>query len=470
MVFSTFTFLFRFLPIAFLCYFAVPRKLKNLVLFLFSLIFYAWGEPIYVGIMIFSTVFDYINGLLVSHFQQKDKNKAALAVVIVSALVNLGLLGVFKYMNLVCDTLNQVFSLDIQYTELALPIGISFYTFQTMSYTIDVYRKDAKAQKNIINFGTYVAMFPQLIAGPIVRYKTVAEQLQNRTISFDSFSYGCFRFCIGLGKKVLLANTVGYLFSQIAGYREAELPMLMAWLGILCFALQIYFDFSGYSDMAIGLGAIFGFHFQENFNYPYISKSITEFWRRWHISLGTWFKEYVYVPLGGNRKGNKRQILNIFIVWGLTGIWHGASWNFLYWGLYFAVLLVVEKLFLQKWLEKIPAFLQHIYALIFIFGGWTIFAFPDLMLGKTYYKAMLGLGAGGIINEHTLALLWQNASILILAFIACTKLPQKLIAKVCGKHENILEIGKFVWMVVVFLLCIAYLVNDSYNPFLYFRF
>lgn len=470
MVFSTFTFLFRFLPIVILCYFAVPGKLKNLVLFLFSLIFYAWGEPIYVTIMLFSTVFDYLNGLLVTHFQQKGRNKAAFTVVIVSVIVNLGLLGVFKYMNLVCDTLNQIFSLSISCKKLALPIGISFYTFQTMSYTIDVYRNDAKAQRNIIDFGTYVAMFPQLIAGPIVRYKTVAEQMQNRSINLEAFSYGCFRFCVGLGKKVLLANTVGFLFSQIADYKEAGLPMLTAWLGILCFALQIYFDFSGYSDMAIGLGAIFGFHFLENFNYPYISKSITEFWRRWHISLGTWFKEYVYVPLGGNRKGQLRQMFNIFIVWGLTGLWHGASWNFLYWGLYFAVLLIIEKLFLQKYIEKLPAIFQHIYALIFIFGGWTIFAFPDLSLGKTYYKAMLGLGAGGIINTHTITLLWQNASILVIALIACTRLPQKLAAKLCRKQEALLEAGKLLWMVIIFLLSIAYLVNDSYNPFLYFRF
>lgn len=470
MVFSTFTFLFRFLPVALLCYFAVPRKLKNLVLFLFSLIFYAWGEPVYIGIMLFSTIFDYINGLLINSFQQKEKNKQALAVVIVSVIVNLGLLGVFKYMNLVCDTLNQLFHLKLQYPELALPIGISFYTFQTMSYTIDIYRKNAKAQKNIINFGTYVTMFPQLIAGPIVRYKTVAKQLQERTISLDLFSYGCWRFCIGLGKKVLLANTVGYMFSQIAGYREAELPMVMAWLGILCFSLQIYFDFSGYSDMAIGLGAMFGFRFQENFDYPYISKSITEFWRRWHISLSTWFKEYVYIPLGGNRKGKTRQMLYIFIVWGLTGIWHGASWNFLYWGLYFAVILIMEKLFLLKWVEKLPAWFRHIYALIFIIGGWSIFVYPDILLGKTYYKAMLGWGAGGIINHHTLAMLWQNAGILILALTACTKLPQKLIVRICGDREEILEAGKLVWMVAIFLLSIAYLVNDSYNPFLYFRF
>lgn len=467
MVFSSLLFLFRFFPIVFICYYLAPRKLKNLVLFVFSLIFYAWGEPIYVILMIFSTIVDYINGMLVYYFKEKEKNNIAKVFVIASIIINLLLLSVFKYSDFIIENINKVFNLNIALTNLALPIGISFYTFQTMSYTIDIYRGEAKVQKNILSFGTYVALFPQLIAGPIVRYKTIAEQLNSRHVTIDKLLYGIMRFIVGLGKKVLLANNIGVLWSTISNYSESNLPMLTAWLGIIAFTFQIYFDFSGYSDMAIGLGAMFGFDFLENFNYPYKSKSITEFWRRWHISLGTWFKEYVYIPLGGNRKN---QIVNILIVWILTGFWHGANWNFIFWGLYFAVILILEKKFLLKHLEKLPKLIQHFYSLILIICGWAIFAYPDMKRGKTYFKALLGLSSGGIYNTNTLYLLYTNIILLLIVIIGSTDIPKKICQKFLDNRFSIKILCQTLFIVIIFILSVAYLVNASYNPFLYFRF
>ena len=373
MVFSSLTFLLWFLPCVLLVYFLVPKKAKNAILFAFSLLFYAWGEPIYVGLMIFSTVLDYCCGRAVEKFRGTLKAKIGL---LVSVIVNLSLLCLFKYADFLLGTVNGIFGCNIPLLNLPLPIGISFYTFQTMSYTIDVYRGDAKVQNNIISFGAYVSLFPQLIAGPIVRYQTIADQIDERTHSFDKFGEGVKRFVCGLGKKVLLANNIGLLWNTISG--SSELSVVSAWLGIVAFAFQIYFDFSGYSDMAIGLGKMFGFDFLENFDHPYCSKSVTEFWRRWHISMGTWFRDYVYIPLGGNRKGLAIQLRNIAIVWLLTGFWHGASWNYVLWGVYFGLLLILEKFFLMDKLKKIPACIGHIYALLCVAVGWVLFAFEDI--------------------------------------------------------------------------------------------
>lgn len=470
MVFSSFTFLFRFLPITLVCYFLAPRKLKNLVLFLCSLIFYGWGEPIYIVLMLFSSIVDYGNGLGILHCQQAGNKNGAKAFLILSIIINLGLLFVFKYANFTIDMLNNFSPFPIWWKEMVLPIGISFYTFQTMSYTIDVYRREVKAQKNFITFCTYVSLFPQLIAGPIVRYKTVEKELTNRKENSIDFSYGIIRFVCGVGKKVILANNIGALWNTIAGYEIGNLPMLTAWIGIAAFMFQIYFDFSGYSDMAIGLGVMFGFRFPENFCYPYISKSITEFWRRWHISLSTWFKEYVYIPLGGNRKGIGKQIRNIAIVWILTGLWHGAAWNFCIWGIYFAVLLIGEKLFIMKWLEKIPSVFRHLYALLFILGGWVIFAYPDMKEGIGFIKALFGLGKAGLYDQQTIYLFYTNVILFLILTIGATKVPLKICTKVINQETVIFSILKSIYIVIIFLLSIAYLVDSSYNPFLYFRF
>ena len=360
--------------------------------------------------------------------------------------------------------------MGIKAKELALPIGISFYTFQTMSYTIDVYRGDAKPEKNIINFGAYVAMFPQLIAGPIVRFKDISLMLRERTITAEKLSYGSLRFITGLGKKVILANQAGELFKTVTAYSAGNLTTAAAWFGILMFSLQIYFDFSGYSDMAIGLMAIFGFEIPENFNYPYLSKSITEFWRRWHISLGTWFKEYVYIPLGGSRKGKLRTFLNIFAVWFLTGLWHGASWNFIAWGMYFCFFLLIEKLGLLKLLHKLPAFLCHIYALIIIYGGWLLFAWEDITHHKIFVKAMAGITEAGFVNKNIMYVVASNAILLIFLIIGSTSLPAKAGTWICSKNEIFANLLKTLFITVVFILSVAYLVNGTYNPFLYFRF
>lgn len=470
MVFSSLLFLFRFLPLVLGIYFLAPKKFRNLVLFLFSLIFYAWGEPVYVFLILASTVVDYIAGRCVDHFKSTGKiNKAKIAVA-ASVVINLSLLCFFKYTDFLIGIMDNLFSLDIDTLNIALPIGISFYTFQTMSYTIDVYRNDAKVQKNFITFGAYVSLFPQLIAGPIVRYQTVADQMENRKESLDDFFEGVKRFIIGLGKKALIANQVGALWSQISGTQIAHLTTATAWLGAVSFTLQIYFDFSGYSDMAIGLGRMFGFHFLENFEHPYESKSITEFWRRWHISLGTWFREYVYIPLGGNRKGKIRQMRNIFIVWFLTGLWHGAAWNFVAWGLYFGVLLVLEKLFLGKFLQKLPAFVQHLYTMFLVVVSWVIFSWGDCADGMGYLKTMFGIEGCGGFDNTTLYLLLSFAVLLIIAVIGSTRVPVKVWN--CLKEKS--EVGSMVLtgigVVVVLVISTAFLVNSSYNPFLYFRF
>ncbi len=424
------------------------------MLFLASLVFYAWGEPVYIVLMLFSTVVDYINGGLAGYFINRNKKNAAKFFVFLSVFINLSLLGVFKYAG----------------TGLALPIGISFYTFQTMSYTIDIYRGEAKPEKNIINFGAYVAMFPQLIAGPVVRFKDISVLLRERSTSLDKLSYGVTRFTTGLGKKVILANQAGEIFKTVTASQAGNLTTLSAWFGILMFSFQIYFDFSGYSDMAIGLMAIFGFRIPENFNYPYMSKSITEFWRRWHISLGTWFKEYVYIPLGGSRRGMARTFLNIFIVWFLTGLWHGASLNFIAWGMYFCFFLLIEKLGFLKILGRIPAVLSHIYAMIVVYGGWLLFAWEDITQHRVFLKAMAGMAEAGLSSNAAMYLFVSNVVLLIVLIIGSTDIPARAGAWICNKNEICKGLLQAVFVAVVFIISVSYLVNGTYNPFLYFRF
>lgn len=457
MVFSSLLFLFLFLPAVLLLYLIAPKKGKNLVLFFMSLIFYAWGEPIYITLMLFSTVLDYTNGILVDKFLNEGKKKPAQIALLVSIVVNLGLLGFFKYSGL----------------DLPLPIGISFYTFQTMSYTIDVYRRKVEVQKNIIDFGTYVTLFPQLIAGPIVRYETVAKELSHRTVTNGMIAEGIRQFLMGLGKKVLLANQIGSLWEHYQVQIGGELSVFGAWIGMSAFAFQIYFDFSGYSDMAIGLGKLFGFHFPENFHYPYEATSMTDFWRRWHMTLGTWFREYVYIPLGGNRQGIKKQIRNIAIVWLLTGIWHGASLNFMYWGIYFGVLLILEKLFYGNYLEKAPKVIRHLYGILLIWIGWAIFAIEDEKKIGIFLKSMFGRSDNGWFTQNDCYQLISYGMLFVLLIIGCTSYPKKAwqwIKRKVGEDSNTLFLVEQLFLVFVFVLSVAYLVDATYNPFLYFRF
>ncbi len=473
MVFSSVLFLFYFLPLVLLIYYVSPKRLRNLVLFICSLIFYAWGEPVYVVLMLFSTLVDFFHGYLVDKYKSMGRYTLSRMAVISSMVINLTLLGFFKYTDFIIANINLILHTSIPLLNLPLPIGISFYTFQTMSYTIDVYRGDAERQTNIISFGAYVALFPQLIAGPIVRYKTIAQQLIERRESLDDFSYGVRRFSIGLGKKVLLANNIGFLWSQISSMPIDKLSVAAAWLGIVAFTFQIYFDFSGYSDMAIGLGKMFGFTFLENFDYPYTSCSITEFWRRWHISLSTWFKEYVYIPLGGNRRGFKLQIRNILAVWLLTGVWHGASWNFVAWGLYFGIILIIEKLYLLRILERLPRAIRHIYTMLLVIISWAIFAFDSLTEGLGYIRVMFGGYGAVFIDTPAKYLLYTNGILLAILVFASTSLPRRLYIKM----ESVLEKATWARAILqscaigaVILISVAYLVDASYNPFLYFRF
>ena len=468
MVFSSILFLFYYLPFVLIIYFISPRKYRNLVLFLSSLLFYSWGEPRYIWIMLFSTVVDYTCGKRVHFYKKKNHISKAKLWLGLSIFTNLGLLAFFKYSDFLIANVNNLFNTTIPLLGLALPIGISFYTFQTMSYTIDVFRGETKVQNSIISFGTYVTLFPQLIAGPIVRYQTVADEIDNRVETFDLFGEGVKRFILGMGKKVLLANSIGQIWANISAGDISTLPTLTAWIGILAFAFQIYFDFSGYSDMAIGLGKMFGFNFLENFNYPYMSRSITEFWRRWHISLGTWFKEYLYIPLGGNRVSKWMNIRNILIVWMLTGIWHGASWNFALWGLYFGVILIIEKFVLKEYLEKLPSFFRRLYTLSLILISWVIFAFDSFSDGLDYIKVLFNSNGGGLYNGNSLYLLYTNIILFIILVLGSTNIPKRLWEKVNLKFKGL--IIENIYLLFILILSIAYLVDQSYNPFLYFRF
>ncbi|MBQ3331741.1 MAG: MBOAT family protein [Ruminococcus sp.] len=464
MVFSSLLFLFLYLPIVLILYYICPRRWRNLLLFLVNLVFYGWGEPVYVTLMIFSTIVDYTCGWFINKYRETNKKKAKVFLVL-SVCINLSLLGFFKYAGFLADTLSYLPFLNIPSLKIPLPIGISFYTFQTMSYSIDVYRGDAPVQKNIITFGTYVSLFPQLIAGPIVRYKDVAYQLDHRRETLDQFTKGVCVFCVGLAKKVLIANQMGALWDSIRA--TGEMGWLGSWVGIIAYTFQIYFDFSGYSDMACGLGNMFGFEFLKNFNYPYISKSITEFWRRWHISLGTWFREYVYIPLGGNRKGVPRQILNLLIVWFLTGFWHGADFNFIFWGLYFGALLVLEKFILKKWLDKAPAAVQHIYALFFIILGWVLFYFSDLSEMGAFFASMFRFG-GSVITADAGALALSYLPMLLAAAFASTPVMTNLYRKI--ENTKAAPLLKALFCCTVLGIATSLLVSQSYNPFLYFRF
>ncbi len=452
-----------FLPLTLTAYYLAPAKAKNLVLFLTSLVFYAWGEPVYVLIMLFSTGFDFCNGLLLERLEKRNRPKARTAVLILSVAVNIGLLCFFKYTDFILETVGAAGGFAVRPLGVALPIGISFYTFQTLSYTIDVYQKRVRAQHNIVSFGMYICMFPQLIAGPIVRYADIEDQLdiRQRTVTAEKAFGGITRFAQGLAKKVLIANQAGALWEEISAAGGGSAAA--AWLGAFAFALQIYFDFSGYSDMAIGLGRMFGFDIRENFNYPYLSKSVTEFWRRWHISLGNWFREYVYIPLGGNRKGPARQIVNLFVVWLLTGLWHGAGWNFVLWGLYYFVLLVLEKLFLLKALKKLPPFVGRIWTLAAVLFSWAIFANEDLSALLTYLGSMFG--ASGLAGPEVLYYLRSYALVLLAGVLFSTDLPKRLFKKRFDCFA-----ARLAAAAVLILLSVLMLIGDSYNPFLYFRF
>lgn len=464
MVFSSLVFMFAYLPITLLAYYLVPRQGRNIFLFIVNLIFYGWGEPKLVLLMVFNIFLNYTGGWLVDKYRADAKKKKLF--LILTCVLDIGILAVFKYTGMITETLNMLPFLNIPELQISLPIGISFYTFQTMSYVIDVYRDDAPVSKNFINFGTYVALFPQLIAGPIVRYRDVAEQLVNRRETLEIFTKGVKLFMVGLAKKVIIANTMGTLTTNIFATTD-ENGVVGTWVGMIAYTFQIYFDFSGYSDMACGLGNMMGFEFLKNFNYPYIAKSITDFWRRWHISLSTWFKEYVYIPLGGNRKGVKRQILNLLIVWGLTGLWHGAAYNFVLWGLYYGLLLILEKFVLKKFLDRLPSFVQHIYTLFIIIIGWGLFYFTDVGQLGEFMVDLFNFG-NGICGNQAFNLIMSNLPMLIIAAVASTPLAATLYTRF--EHTRFMWIPETLYCMGVLAVSTASLVNQSYNPFLYFRF
>lgn len=473
MVFSSVVFVFVFLPAVLACYFLTPRRLRplrNLILLVFSLAFYAFGEPVYVLVMLFSISINYILGFFVEKTRPQRARALACAVAVV---LNIGVLIYFKYTGFFVEVLNGVTGLGLQTAKITMPIGISFFTFQGLSYVLDVYFGTARVQKNPLNVALYVSFFPQLIAGPIVRYETIAEQIEDRDENLSDAAAGISRFIMGFGKKILIANNVGLVADAVFSKQPGELSFLLAWFGLIAYSLQIYFDFSGYSDMAIGLGRVFGFHFLENFNYPYISQSITEFWRRWHISLGTWFRDYVYIPLGGNRGTVLRHIRNIAVVWLLTGFWHGAAWNFIAWGLYFGVLLVLEKYL--KYTQKLWKPLRHLYALLFILLGWVLFRSPDIGYALGYVKVLFGAGAAGIQNGETVYYLHEYGLVTLLGIIACLPVKDAFLSLIgrfkTDKNEGLVTGHvRNAFVLAVFALSIVYLVKSDFNPFIYFRF
>ena len=461
MIFSSLPFLFFYLMAVLAVYKVSPLKLRNLILLLVSLFFYGWGEPVYILIMFLSIAVDYVHGMLVERW--RDDGRKARRAVASSVFFNLAILVFFKYWDFIAANVNAFTGLGLPVLGLPLPIGISFYTFQTMSYTIDVYRRDAPVQKNVVTFGAYVTLFPQLIAGPIVRYKSVAEQLEGRREDLEKFVSGIRRFSVGAAKKVLLANAIGQLWDQ--SLAAGSLSAAGAWMGLAAYAFQIYFDFSGYSDMAIGLGRMLGFEFLENFNYPYISKSVVEFWKRWHISLTTWFREYVYFPLGGNRVSKAKWIRNILTVWLLTGIWHGAGWNFLLWGLYYGLWMLAERLFLGKCLEKLPDVLRHAYTMLIVLMGWALFAVEDMGRLGAYFRSLFG--GGGLYAPVDGYRLRTYLPTLVILAIGSTPLMKRVWDKLGERGQAALQP---VLVLAALVLCTASLVDASYNPFLYFRF
>lgn len=473
MVFSSLTFLFFFLPIALVVYYLSPKKLQNGTLLMISLIFYAWGEPVYVGLIIFSASADYVFGLLIAKYRQNKQWQAKLAL-LGSLIINIGVLSFFKYADFLIENINHLLGTNIQALDLPLPIGISFYTFQTISYIIDVYRGEIQAQKNPVTLLMYISLFPQLIAGPIVRYEAIEQSLTRRQWNGEQFMTGVNIFIIGLGKKVLLANNIGLLWDSIQNQPMTDMAMLTAWLGIIAFALQLYFDFSGYSDMAIGLGKMFGFNFQINFNYPYISKSVAEFWRRWHISLGSWFRDYVYIPLGGSRVRQWKIYRNLFIVWGLTGLWHGASWNFVLWGLYFGFFIALERAGWQKVLNKLPRIFQHVYLILIILISWVFFVFEDVHDIFAYFSVMFNFTNNALFNTQLLYDLYSYALLLSIAAIFSTpvlNIIRNYMKRIKSPaiHCTYEGVSAIIY-VLILILSTAYLVDESFNPFLYFRF
>lgn len=465
MLFTSISFLYYFLPALIIIYFITPKKYKNIILLIASLLFYFYGEPKYVFLMIAEIIIAYIGAILIDKYKNQSKN-----ILIITLFIHVLLLIIFKYTDFIIQTINDISNANIKLLNIALPIGISFYTFQIISYIIDVYNGKVNVQKNIIKLATYVSLFPQLVAGPIVRYQTVEKELDDRVHSFNNFAYGIRRFTIGLAKKVLIANALGELCSKASA--TSEKTIVFFWIFGISYMLQLYFDFSAYSDMAIGLGRIFGFHFPENFNYPYISKSITEFWRRWHISLSTWFKDYIYIPLGGNRDGKYKQIRNILIVWLLTGIWHGANWTFLIWGLLFGVILIIEKIFLNKFMEKLPSFIRRIYVLFIVMILFIIFNSDNMSVALTNIKGLFGMNGEIFINDYTLHYLKSYLPVLIIALLGSTPFIKILIDKLRkNKYINsIINILEPILIVVILVVVTSYLIDNSYNPFLYFRF
>ena len=474
MLFSSLEFLYLYLPLTLLLYFAVPFRCRNLVLLLVSLVFYGWGEPVYLFLMVATIAVDYAAGLMIE--RSRGKGKRAKGWLIAAVAVNLGLLAFFKYSNFILDNLRAIPALSrLPSLEVPLPIGISFYTFQALSYVIDVYRREVRAQRDPVAFGSYVTLFPQLIAGPIVRYSEVDEQLTEREHSVMAAASGLRTFVCGLAKKVLLANTMGELWASVRDMPTDQLTVATAWLGIACYTVQIYFDFSGYSDMAIGLGRMLGFRFPENFYYPLTARSLTDYWRRWHITLSSWFREYVYIPLGGNRKGKARTYLNLLIVWALTGLWHGASWNFVIWGLYFFVLLAAERAFLGRWLERLPRIFGHAWTVVTVMFSFYIFVFDgslptlDGSAAAAYLGAMLGRGGIGLADGVFLYELLRNLPLLLICAVGMTPLPKRLYWRLY-ERSRLMDALTVALCMAGLLLCTAYLVDSSYNPFLYFRF
>lgn len=486
MVFSQLTFLYYFLPIVMIVYFFASDKIRNVLIFITGLLFYAWGEPFYVCLMLLSTAIDYTAGRLMAKYD--DDNKKRKICLIVSVCMNVGLLAIFKYSDFLIDSFNGVFGTSItnpvvlvnkalnslypfglNEKRVELPIGISFYTFQSMSYTIDLYLRNIKVQKSFLNFASYVSLFPQIVAGPIVRYEDVANELESRTVNIAKISAGIGLFVKGLAKKVLLANNIGMVWTQIKAMDYSTISAATAWLGIIAFAFQIYFDFSGYSDMATGLGKMLGFEFPKNFDHPYISKSISEFWRRWHITLGSWFRSYVYIPLGGNRNGNFKTYRNLFITWALTGLWHGASWNFILWGLFFGVLIIIERLGFGKILEKLPSAVSMLYTFVMVLFGWVLFDTDTLADAGRYYAAMFGAG-GSLVDSYARYTIASNAIMLTLCILISGGLGSRLISFCEEKNKRASAVAGVAVKIGGLLICTAYLVGATYNPFLYFRF
>lgn len=501
MVFSSLTFLYYFLPIVLAVYVFLPNRIsiplkrerelvipaRNLLILFTGFFFYAWGEPFYVIIMLLSTLIDYTAGRLMNKFD--DNQKIRTVCLIVSVCMNIGLLAVFKYSDFFIDTINSIFGSDIanpvilanrlindniydfglSEDRVALPIGISFYTFQSMSYTIDLYRRKIGVQKSLVGFTSYVTLFPQIVAGPIVRYEDIAAEIEERTVNINKISEGIGKFIKGLAKKVLLANNIGIIWTQIKAMDYGEISAATAWIGILAFTFQIYFDFSGYSDMAVGLGKMLGFNFPKNFDHPYMSKSVTEFWRRWHITLGTWFREYVYIPLGGNRRGLAKTLRNLLVVWGLTGLWHGASWNFLIWGLYYGVLIIIEKLGWGKILEKLPSAVSMSYTFLTAVFGWVLFDTDSLGGALRFFGAMFGAG-GALFDNMASYMLFTNIVIFLLCIAASTDRFGRAVKLMYRKLKKLMPYAAPAVLAAVLLLCTSYLVDATYNPFLYFRF